>query len=342
MGSLADRLLGGTFIVALLVWAIHTRRQRLTYPQLPHMRPREPSTPILTPTPMRIKFFSHPIFHDRRYSTRSSRELSRDLTTKNSKLSAKVPPEVAARFYAQNPYIESTWNTTLHTAQAPTPPPKTPEQDSINRHTFLIDASPDAKAIKRPEKAQVTIRPTSSSSRLTRHSSSRNIKSKSPCRLSMVEVAADEVDNFITPPGSPMSQQLLHDARDRWSWTNSQAPTTPRLNGRHSLISSRSSVPQFRNVVSWIRGQKDRLRIDEEEPQISATILPTHAATKPALKNQASKPTLAPRKLSKSNVPRASLDKALSLGSMFRTTSRSNATAVAAAGGQIGIQMHDR
>ncbi|CAK4032101.1 Hypothetical predicted protein [Lecanosticta acicola] len=75
-----------------------------------------------------------------------------------------------------------------------------------------------------------------------------------------------------------------HTRDDRWSWTNSQAPSTPRIaapNRRSSLASTR-----IRNVASWVRNQG--------RPSDEAKIV-KGKKSKPLLKNQAVKPVLAPQ-----------------------------------------------
>lgn len=50
----------------------------------------------------------------------------------------------------------------------------------------------------------------------------------------------------------------------RFSWTNSQAPATPR-DPRESFVTTRSSVPRFRTVESWIDQQRRKVEARQEQ-----------------------------------------------------------------------------
>lgn len=286
---------------------------------------RQRETVCLTPTPMRDKFFPEPVYRDLRYSVRSATQQSQVSMKLPSDSNGVVPSDVADRFHTQNAYIQNTWKL----KSGPRPPPL-PKKDQANRHTFLFDASPTrsragtvGSEVKEPEKARVSIRPMSSVSQNTRRSS--KLTEQYGARSSMADATAN-TDAFRTPPGSPGSQLLLgNHAADRWSWTNSQAPSTPRM--RPSSTGSRKSLPKFRSVMSWARSQADR--IDEEAPPIPPSPLPrplpVAQAPTPVLKNQASKPTLAPRKLSKNRASTIAHTKGSSskgsLGALFKSSS---------------------
>ena len=184
----------------------------------------------------------------------------------------------------QNPYIKSLWKTAN-----PPPPPKTPTKQG---QSFLVDASPPPPPPKMPEMARVHERPISSRGHKTQQWSADTTKSG-------LSISIEDTSPLVVEPTTPPHSHLApsyHNPQDRWSWTNSQAPTTPRMYAP-SLRSSISSLPRFRNIKSWVRSQSDR--IDEERPITSQT------AAKPMLKNKASMPTLAPppikKKLPKKN-----------------------------------------
>lgn len=273
---------------------------------------------------MRDKFFPEPVYRDLRYSVHSANQQSQASIASPSRPNGVVPAEVADRFHTQNAYIQNTWKLKA----GPRPPPL-PRKDPAERHTFLFDASPTRSragtmesSVKEPEKARVSIRPMSSVSQNTPRSS--RAMEQYGARSSMADATAN-TDAFHTPPGSPGAQMLLgNQAAERWSWTNSQAPSTPRM--RPSSMSSRKSLPKFRSVMSWARGQAER--IDEEAPPIPPSPLPPPMPAiqgpPPVLKNQASKPTLAPRKLSKSKAPTTSHVKSSSskgsLGALFKSS----------------------
>lgn len=92
----------------------------------------------------------------------------------------------------------------------------------------------------------------------------------------------------------------------RWSWTNADAPSTPRLAAPSIGKSSVSSLPRFRRVASWVRVQASRQGIPTEAPPLPSS----QGSSMPILKNKASKPNLFPgppqRKLSKNKRPDSS------------------------------------
>lgn len=99
----------------------------------------------------------------------------------------------------------------------------------------------------------------------------------------------------FSPPFSPaFSSQLqkglsspLDSPDARWSWTNSQAPSTPRIappNTRPSLTGR-----SVRSVTSWFRGQES----EDRPPSVRSH---RRKRSNPLLlKNQALRPVLAPR-----------------------------------------------
>lgn len=255
--TLADNTSGSTFVFALLLYVVYRRRRGATYAQILHVPPKPPGTPQLTPTPMRQAFSKHPIYRDLQYSIRSSRRAS----------TSSWPPRVQMNTSAptgkpRHKRIESGW-------KDPDILPATPTKDleRTNRSTFFFDASPVAKP-RVPEKAHVSVRPLSQLS----HSSSI---AKLPS-VSETCISSDHASRAMSPLDSP---PMADGVDNRWSWTNSQAPSTPRVRpaSRRYSYASKSSAPRFRSVVSWARGQGERIRIDEEAPPL----LPTQE-TKPA------------------------------------------------------------
>lgn len=64
----------------------------------------------------------------------------------------------------------------------------------------------------------------------------------------------------------------------RFSWTNSNAPQTPKATiqdayqgGRESYMTSRSSVPRFRTVDSWVNQQTNRIEAQKLKEQFRLT-----------------------------------------------------------------------
>ncbi|KAK5113726.1 hypothetical protein LTR85_010743 [Meristemomyces frigidus] len=239
---------------------------------------------MLSPTSQKERLTALPIYREERYSVRSSMHpslLGTPRSLSHADRSAPVPPQVAYNFHAQNPYVKSVWKTT----DAPSEP-KTPTRAG---RSFLVDASPPPQHLSEPDRARRAMNRQSARSHISEQSSGETIKPGAA--ISIREEAPESVD--ATPPDTPNSQQ---DLKDRWSWTNSQAPTTPRMYAP-SLRSSISSLPRFRSIKSWVRGQSDRI-VEEERP------ITSQATKKAVLRNKASLPTLAPpinRRLSKSH-----------------------------------------
>ena len=250
---------GSTFVFALLIYVIYKRRRGATYAQILHVPPKAPGTPQLTPTPMRQTFAKHPIYRDLQYSIRSSRHAS----------TMSWPPRVPTNTSAptgrpKHKRIESGW-------KDPNLPPATPTKDvdRTHRSTFFFDASPVTKP-RVPEKAHVSVRPLSQLS----HSSSIT---KLPS-VATTSISTDHASRAMSPLDSP---PMVDDVDNRWSWTNSQAPSTPRVRpaSRRYSYASKSSAPRFRSVVSWARGQGERIRIDEEAPPLLPTKEPQSTST---------------------------------------------------------------
>jgi hypothetical protein len=298
------------------MYVLYRRRKGATYAQILHVPPRGPGTPQLTPTPMRETFSKHPIYHDLQYSIRSSRHES----------TTSWPPRV--RMNTSNPTgrpkhkrIESGWKD----LDAPATPTK--DRNQPNRSTFFFDASPTMKP-RVPEKAHVSVRPLSQLS----HSSSI-VKVPS---VAETYISTDRASRTLSPLGSP---PLIDDGDTRWSWTNSQAPSTPRLRpeSRRMSFTSKYSAPRFRSVVSWARGQGEHIRIDEEAPPLLPTSNPASRAptlqpvpaNKRAFKD-ASPPNLSGKKPTKSKAQAKGHQKAVSslggLGGFFKSASNSKST----------------
>lgn len=243
---------------------------------------------------MREKFLKHPIYHDLEYSVRSSRHISTTSFPPRAKLNTSAPTG-----RPRHQRIENGWKD----VDAPMTPLKDIEPPS--RHTFFFDASPQIQP-QVPEKAHVSVR---SLSQISRGSSI-----KKQASASVVETSASTgqiSDTCESPLNTP---PVLDINNDRWSWTNSQAPDTPRLlpkSRRASLMSGKHSAPRFRSVVSWARGQGERIRIDEEAPPLLPTKpQPPHLTIQPVPANKrafkdSSPPDLS-RKLTKSK-PKGSL-----------------------------------
>lgn len=127
------------------------------------------------------------------------------------------------------------------------------------------------------------------------------------------EGTSDAAEVPRTPSESPNTPRS---PLDRWSWTNSQAPSTPRIAAPNSTSNNmRSSIgsSRLRNVATWVRTQG---RTSEEEQSNSGST----GRKKPLLKNQALRPVLAPPRSRKRLSKAGRHDRVGSLSSIFKPT----------------------
>lgn len=259
---------------------------------------------------MREKFAKHPIYHNVNYSVRSSRHES--VTT--------FPPRVKVRNAPSSRPKHQSMKSGWQDPEAPMTPVKDLETPkNFHNSTFFLDDSPKMRP-RVPEKACTTPRPTSWVSR----------KSSNKDGFSMAVESAASTDDCTSPLGTPPA---LNDGPDRWSWTNSQAPSTPRLlpgSRRTSVASTKYGGSRYRSVTSWARGQGERLAIDEENPPLLALPpLPSELASKNSTKEKR-KPDLTikiepkpSKKLSKKE-NKGHRRAGSSLGALFRSTGNDN------------------
>lgn len=290
---------GGTFILAFLIYALWRRRKGATYSEIIQFRPHS-STVILSPRPHHPDFTALPIYRESRYSVRSSKHGS---MLSFSRLAQKRAPSPSSESFARGAWLRNHW-------EAAHPPTPTSPAHPLSQ----VMAPPDLPPLptKPPEMAHLRAVSQSERTHNDRTASDSDLLKPWP------EVSAREVPpsrdaragDSKSPPDSPKSDIELQDD-SRWSWTNSQAPPTPRMRTRsptrRSSKASMGSLPKFRKVHSWVRNQSERAseRIAEERPSRAAP-----RPNLPPLKNKASKPTLAPvetprptRRLSKKSGP---------------------------------------
>ena len=227
-----------------------------------------------------------PIYRENRYSVRSSRIGSRLSLGKYRR----------ERFDRDHPWTQNAWKTQN---------PPTPTSPLVNVR----------RAPSPPLKHLGTTRVYSShtmESRMAKNNSEDTTKSGG------VAIGVQGAPNELSPTESVFSLPLKPPEppqKDRWSWTNADAPPTPRLAAPSIGKSSFSSLPRFRSVASWVRGQAARQGLRTEEPPLPSS----QEGSMPILKNKASKPNLLPgpptRKLSKNkrndssiNAARPSID----------------------------------
>ena len=226
-----------------------------------------------------------PIYRESRFSVRSSKIGSTLSLSKTARRPSGVPPLVADRFHKQNPWVQNMWKTSN---------PPTPTRKAHPLSQAVVP--PDPEELERPEMARV-YSSNSGKSAFTDHSM-EDLQKPGPAISVRPATAVEDSPLAETVSPAPKARD-----EDRWSWTNSQAPPTPRMYAA-SHRSSLSSLPKFRTIKSWVRSQTER-----QSTSINAQGPPTRAAPMPMLMNKASKPNLAPRptrKLSKKSVRKES------------------------------------
>ncbi|KAK4963672.1 hypothetical protein LTR10_001303 [Elasticomyces elasticus] len=278
--TIATTVIGGVLVLVLLVYAIRQRRRGATLSDIAHFRPHPPSTIMLSPSIHDARLTALPIYRETRYSVRSSQHASMASVPRSPRGTALIPPKIAQKFHSQNPYVKDSWKT----AHPPSP-------------LRAAHPSQNTTAIQNPAKAYLA--PDTAHWQSSMAQRPRAEHTKSWLRLS-VEEEGPLSDDDASPPTPRKASASVELPQDRWSWTNSQAPATPRY--RSSMRSSISSLPRFRNIKSWARGQGER--IDEERPPLP----PVQDVKRSNLKNKAAMPKLAPppkRKPSKTDAEHA-------------------------------------
>ena len=187
-----------------------------------------------------------------------------------------VPSDVAKRFHRQNPWVQGTWET------------GDPSKPAGAAHTTTQVTAPPPRQLVSPEMAQMY----TNHYRMTQNLSPDPTKPDPAVSINETEPLEDEAVM------SPADQNL----QTRWSWTNSQAPSTV-WRYPSSVQSSLSSLPRFQSVRSWVRGQAERHAASQADRVDVEQALPSRTTTTTSVyKNKASKPKLSQkpaRKLSK-------------------------------------------
>ncbi|KAF2767740.1 hypothetical protein EJ03DRAFT_142502 [Teratosphaeria nubilosa] len=280
--TIATTVIAGTLFMAMLLCILLRRRRGARGSRILAFCPSSSSTIIFKPLKQADRLTALPIRHETRYSVHSSVHNSQASVAKWYKSSVPIPPEVAKRCHEQSPWVKSAWMTRSAAPQQPAVPTRERDADT----SFLMDASPPRRDSRLPTleiaRTDDSIGSTSSPIRYALGGGPRGMRvllREPSARL------AREAGDFGSMPASPGSRQ---DMQNRWSWTNSNAPPTPRY--APSLRSSMSSLPRFRTIKSWVLGQSARV-IPEHPPERPGTSASTRI---PLLKNQASIPSLAP------------------------------------------------
>lgn len=229
-----------------MIYIILRRRKGATYGEILTFRPQSQIVTI-GPYPEDERLTALPIYRHNRFSIRSSRHPSRANLLKQPKMAA-VPSNLrSTENRPGTPLVDPEYTT------APTTPTTKGEWKS-----FLHDASsPQQQQPQTIERPQEALTANNRDSFLTlpvmRHPSERKPPGKAQKKTNpglTLSLSAENEDS----PASPSN-----DRGDRWSWTNSQAPSTPRIaapNRRSSLTTTSST--RIRNVASWVRNQGGR------------------------------------------------------------------------------------
>ncbi|KAF2168223.1 hypothetical protein M409DRAFT_21664 [Zasmidium cellare ATCC 36951] len=283
--------IGGTFILALLIYALCRRRRGASYSEIVRFRLHS-STVVLNPMSEDERLTALPIYRQDRISIRSSRHPSRLDLAQQSKRVPRMPSSLRKEWRVEEP------------VDRPSSRPKTPKTPTKQEgRSFLKDATPPSKQVlHEPEQAHVPLNRVSTLSLpLMRHS----VQPQPPTQNDTIEEHDQRQLESMSPPHSPDSQLDLH---QRWSWTNSQAPSTPRIKPptRTSLTSLRLG-----SVASWVKSQRN----DEDEKQRQAH---KRGLSRPLLKNQAIRPVLAPAPPSKKLSKKGKHGRVGSLSSIFK------------------------
>lgn len=233
-----------------------------------------------------------PIYRQERISIRSSRHESRLDLAQQSKKPPRMPSSLRKEWRVEEP------------ADRPSSRPKTPKMPTKQgERSFLKDATPPSKQVlEEPERAHTALdRVNTLNLPIMRHS----IQPRPPSQDDTIQEHDQRQLEVMSPPRSPESQL---DLNQRWSWTNSQAPSTPRIKPptRTSLTSLRLG-----SVAAWVKLQ----RYDEDEQQRQAH---KRGLSRPLLKNQAIRPVLAPAPPSKKLSKKSKHGRVGSLSSIFK------------------------
>ncbi|KAI7082330.1 hypothetical protein KC356_g8463 [Hortaea werneckii] len=310
---IATTVIGGAFIIALLVYSIYRRRKGATVSEIVRFRPHQPSTIQLSP-----RSSSRPgdtnklnIYREERFSLHSSKHASLASRSKGPKRAA-YPAESTQRFHDLNPYVKNHWQTKYPVTSEPITPIR-------EGHSFLIDASPEpstrrgSEPAKDPQNVRVQIQRKSDNDAgsHTTAAAADAPSSKAGLTVSVNETfpsSTHDMDQISLKTPRTLdthASSFDNDPDDRWSWTNSQAPPTPRILAPNNYRSSlSSSISKLRGIRSWVRGTTTTssttnhadTRIDEEQGVGGGGSRRGSSGShhRPILKNQAAVPVLAP------------------------------------------------
>ena len=143
MGLVAYIRIGGTIVLAFLLYALWRRRKGASYSEIVHFRRHSGTIALSSRGGERLTAL--PIYRESRYSVRSSKYGSTLSFGKHTKRPPGVPPATAQQFYRQNPWLQDVWKDgeaptstfTKHPAAqvASTLTPEVPSPPMVRLHT---------------------------------------------------------------------------------------------------------------------------------------------------------------------------------------------------------------
>ncbi|KAL1304202.1 hypothetical protein AAFC00_000625 [Neodothiora populina] len=226
---------GGTFIIALIIFIALRMRKGATLIEALKFRHGE-----------RASFSSvqdQPIARQQRFSIRSSRHPSMSIANRRQKEMPPLPlPVTHKSFRTKDSYYRYYWKERAR--------PTTPNK--IIQSWFMRDATPSPKDSPEMTKLRSTKGSARSHSSVARSTTMTTYKTAWSNRLSRGSKSPgiSICDVSDSPATSPNGEAKAA----RWSWTNSEAPSTPRIALGPKRLSSASSH-KYRSAGGGLGGQ---------------------------------------------------------------------------------------
>jgi hypothetical protein len=168
-------------------------------------------------------------------------------------------------------------------------------RSNSNNTTFLLDAAPSRQLSHRRDISATPSSPVLPIQSMRRSDSTHNTRSlrgdeealtyNDPPRQMSALPAPPTFRQFLSNRPSASQRPGLGGMASRFSWTNSQAPQTPHdpsrdtaiAPGRDSFMTTRSSVPRFRTIDSWVNQQSTRIEEQRLKQQFRMTQSTTYS-----------------------------------------------------------------
>lgn len=164
--------------------------------------------------------------------------------------------------------------------------------DSLNNNkSFLLDSAPSRQNSHRRDNSATPSSPILPIQEMRRSASTRNTRSLLGDEEALRYSDPPQFRQQSALPAPPSFRQFLSNRpsisqrpgiggamMSRFSWTNSNAPQTPHdtsrdttIQGRDSFMTTRSSVPRFRTIDSWVNQQSTRVEEQRLKQQFRMT-----------------------------------------------------------------------